>query len=85
MPKRAIYGYDQTTAFERDARPTDKTVRLPEMKRDGYGIRQEKQKDKTVRHNVPMPVRGKAPQAEFTQERKVQHWWVIYRLNRGSY
>jgi len=70
QPKRAPYNYDTTTAFEKDSRPTDKTIRLPEVKRDGYGIRQEKLKDKPVRHNVPMPKRGKPPPAEMSPEKK---------------
>jgi len=72
QPKRAPYNYDTTTAFQKDSRPTDKTVRLPEVKRDGYGIRCEKLKDKPIRHNVPMPQRGKPPPAELSPEKKYE-------------
>jgi len=70
QPKRAPYNYDTTTAFEKDSRPTDKTIHLPEMKRDGYGVRLEKLKDKPIRHNVPVPQRGKPPPAEMSPEKK---------------
>jgi len=71
-PKRIPYQFDQTTAFERDSHPCDKTVQLPNVKPCGYGVRTEKLKDKPVKHNISKPQRGKAPQAEYSPERKFE-------------
>ena len=43
-PQRGPLGYDRLSAFERDGnqRPTDKTVKLPEVVKTGYGVRSGK-------------------------------------------
>ena len=42
-PARGPIGYDRLSVFERDMnRATDKTVRLPEVRKPGYGIRSGK-------------------------------------------
>lgn len=42
-PKRGPLGYDRLSAFERDGHSaTDKTVKLPELRKVGYGVRSEK-------------------------------------------
>ena len=42
-PQRGPLGYDRLTVFERDGHSaTDKTVKLPEVRKTGYGVRSEK-------------------------------------------
>ena len=42
-PQRGPLGYDRLTVFERDGHSaTDKTVKLPEVRKVGYGVRSEK-------------------------------------------
>ncbi|XP_062600842.1 uncharacterized protein C7orf57 homolog [Saccostrea cucullata] len=42
-PRRAPYGFDNVSAFERDGKgATDKTVKLPEVIKPGYGVRSSK-------------------------------------------
>jgi hypothetical protein len=42
-PRRAPFGFDNVSAFERDGkRATDKTVKLPEVIKPGYGVRSGK-------------------------------------------
>ena len=42
-PKRGPLGYDRLSAFERDGNSvTDKTVKLPELRKTGYGVRSGK-------------------------------------------
>lgn len=42
-PRRALYGFDNVSAFEREGKGvTDKTVKLPEVIKPGYGVRSGK-------------------------------------------
>jgi len=69
-PQRQPYAFDQNSAFEREVDPTDKNIKLPNVKREGYGTRVEKVKNRQVRYKTVPVVRGQAPQAEYTPERK---------------
>jgi len=73
QPDRSAFEYDTQSAFDRDQRPSDKTVRLNNDHPEGYGIRAQKQdQPKPTRHSVPAPARGKAPQPEYSTTRKTE-------------
>lgn len=43
-PRRLPYGHDTTTVYDREGNhATDKTVRLPEVRQPGYGVRQDRE------------------------------------------
>lgn len=65
-PRRAPFTLDNETVFRReDSNPSDKTVKLPEIRPSGYGVRAEKMQSKPVKH-APIqrtePVKPPSPQ-----------------------
>lgn len=61
----APFAYDQKSAFSRESiNPTDKTVKLPEIKPAGYGVRNEKYQNKAIKHTPITRREPIIPQAE---------------------
>jgi hypothetical protein len=57
-PNRLPYAADRTTVYERDGRSaTDKTQRLPESRKPGFGVRNENNSGKVKK--TPQPERAK--------------------------
>lgn len=68
--KKAPFAFDSTTVFQREGdHCTDKTQKLPEEKRIGYGVRAEKMKNKTIQHTTPKPDRAKPPSSQMEQKK----------------
>ncbi|XP_074657817.1 uncharacterized protein C7orf57 homolog [Tubulanus polymorphus] len=50
-PQRCPYAADKQTVYEREGEGvTDKRIRIPEIKKPGFGVRADKMKDKPVRN-----------------------------------
>ncbi|KAK3083152.1 hypothetical protein FSP39_015185 [Pinctada imbricata] len=72
-PRRAPFSFDNKSAYERDGvNPTDKTVRLPEVIKPGYGVRSGKPiktlKKPPLRAERARPL-ATAKEAQMDQER----------------
>ncbi|KAL3854470.1 hypothetical protein ACJMK2_013738 [Sinanodonta woodiana] len=69
--KRAPYAYDQLSAYEREGNGiTDKTVKLPEVRRVGYGVRSGRPLKVKAQ---PAPERSKPPSANAKLDSNRQH------------
>ena len=69
-PNRAPYSYDRLSAHERDGnRITDKTIKLPEVKKQGYGVRSAKPLKTRPRPQERTKPSTVAKQSQIEQER----------------
>jgi len=72
QPKRAPYNFDEVSAFQRNKNPTDKNVHMPNVKPEGYGVRQNKMKNQHPQYKTVKPERARGPQSEMAATPKYQ-------------